>query len=472
MKGTGKRTSERDSVSIKTPATNHSRGSSITKSMTPNLSPHSTLSTSSSSGSLRQEAEYTPPNVPPSSAGGGGIGVEPRATLEEEEEAKDNQREVNEEVPTGREGSGLSVEGDFSNCTTDSSGNVVLEQLESIHLSKSENSVLPELQRATSHSHSSDTTIQAPPTKGVVAGMPNVDPSLSISSPPGLSKSRSQPLSSSSSSSSKHSDMVCRQLDLGTSVNPSSVTADMDGVVAGQQVAPRMLSQQFLSRGSGGGDADENQVKSGSGGVEQRATGGVSSNSDGESSMISPTLNILFTCFLFTFLCYFSLFLSSLLHLIFSSPLPPAPFLSSPLHFVSLHFSFPPSLLLPLVLSSLASAGSNHFGGLGVNWSLPPRPPINPYLGMFPAALSAFPTSMNPYVSSHSQLPTPSSSSSSAKPTASLPPSHSSHLSQPTSTSSSTNHTPSSLLTAAIPPKENNHNRKQVDDGDELGRLL
>ena len=269
MKGGGRRAGERDSVSVRTTTTtttttSHSRGSSITKSLTPNLSPHSTLSASSSSGSLRQEAEYTPPTTTTSttvtsSAGGGAAGAEPRATTEEEIE--ESRREGDEGVVEGVAESGLGLENKSSNATLDSSTHAVLEQLEAVHLSKSQNSVVEELQ-PTAVSHSIVDAIQT------VTGAA-VDPSIAISSPPGLSKSRSQPLPL-----SERSEMVCRQLDLGAGgVNPSPVLARSDSMGVGPQAGSRLLGQHLLSRGGGGVQGNTE-------------TGAVSNSNNGESIVV------------------------------------------------------------------------------------------------------------------------------------------------------------------------------------------
>ena len=229
-------------------------------------------------------------------------------------------------LSTEKKEAGLSVESELS---TDSSSNVVLEQLEAIHLGKSES----ELQQATSHSHSSDTAIQAPPTKGVEPGTLAMDSSVSISSPPGLSKSRSQPLPS----SRNHSEKVCRQLDLGTSVNPSSVAANVDGVGVGrQQAGPRLLSQQFLSKGGGGGGVDGGQENSGSGSVEEQKP--VSNSSDGMSSSVVKNFFFYFPFSLFAILSFSLFYLLPLL-----PPLPPLA--SSP--------SLPPSSFSSVILTGL-----------------------------------------------------------------------------------------------------------------------
>ena len=240
---------------------NDSRGSSITKSLTPNLSPRSTLSASSSSGSLRQEAEYgtTATNGP---TGGGAMGAEPKPAAEEVEERR---REMGEGVAASRGSgeSGLSVESELSSGTEGS--NAVLEQLEEIHLSRFDGHVPPELKQSV-----------IPQALAVTEG--NVDPS--ISSPPGLSKSRSQPLPL-----SKQSERVCRKLDLSSGAKPSPLLASSDSA----EVGPQMTGSRLLSRGQSAG---ESQGSIGS--VEQRGTGMVPTTSLSNDGMFAF---FFWTCF-------------------------------------------------------------------------------------------------------------------------------------------------------------------------------
>ena len=253
---------ERDNIRT----TNHSRGSSLTKSLTPNLSPRSTLSASSSSGSLRQEADGSTATPTPASTGGVVSGAEPKIPAEEAEEGK-GEMEEGVRVNGVRQESGLSIESESS------SGDGSYEQLEAVHLSRSDGHV-PQLQQAVaSRSRVDPAGLQMPPI--VAASGENANPS--ISSPPGLSKSRSQPLPL-----SKQSEMVCRQLDLGpgsggsgNGTKPSPLLAGSDVVVGGP--SGRMLTQRLLSRGGGGVEGGEPQGNFGS--VEQKATNMVPSSS-------------------------------------------------------------------------------------------------------------------------------------------------------------------------------------------------
>ena len=167
---------------------NHSRGSSMTQSLTPNLSPRSTISDSSSSaGSLRQEVDDV-------------IGsVRARKTLELE--------------IGGSEGvSSVSSEGERVECEF---GAEVVKEDESISSEsvKQEGTIdVQQQQQQTRLAHFKSDTRPSKEGTGV-SSLPAVEggggSSPPISSPPGLSKTRAQPLSL-----SRQSELVCRQLEL------------------------------------------------------------------------------------------------------------------------------------------------------------------------------------------------------------------------------------------------------------------
>ncbi len=265
--------------------TNHSRGSSLT----PNLSPHSTLSASSSSGSLRLEAEYgstttttTTTITNAASAGGVVMGMEPKTAPEEVVEEGRGEGAEGVAVPTGSGSStSVSAESELSN-GTDASSSAVLEQLEAVHLNKSERH-LPELQpSATSHSRVDIT--QTPPVRDGNLNPSSVSGAL-ISSPPGLSKSWSQPLPV-----SKQSEMVCQQLDLSSGLKPSPLLARSESLGVGSQTG--MLSRHLLSRDGGGGGGGAEAAHGGIGSVEQRRTGMVPTTSLSNDGMCT----CLWTC--------------------------------------------------------------------------------------------------------------------------------------------------------------------------------
>lgn len=213
---------EQDRDSIRT---NHSQGSSITKSMTPNMSPRSTLSTSSSSGSLRQDTD--------DAAGVGVSVVEVELNVEKADE-NDGEGGRGVEVPGGSRGVVLEEEdsesvgysiGSQLSSGEDSQTNAVTEQFEGVRLSRSEGQGVDSQKQAHAFHSKSDARntregVAIPVAPSTSALPPVVMSSVEgssppISSPPGLSKTRIQPLPLSA-----QSERICRQLDLASKPLP------------------------------------------------------------------------------------------------------------------------------------------------------------------------------------------------------------------------------------------------------------
>lgn len=204
---------------VVTTTTTHSSGSSITQSLTPNLSPHSTLSTSSSSGSLRQEVEEgAEPHTRRAADGGSGVeGVAPggRGNV------------LLEHVQAGRRDVGVYSEPKEQ----------VLERREELQILTQSDSRPPREGVVGVAIPEPPPTRSLPPpvavleVGGVVGGVEGAGSgSPPISSPPGLSKNRTQPLSL-----SMQSERVCRQLDLTADPSPSPLPSQQNASLPSRQ---------------------------------------------------------------------------------------------------------------------------------------------------------------------------------------------------------------------------------------------
>ena len=239
---TGREKIERDGV-----RTNHSRGSSLTKSFTPNLSPKSTLSTSSSSGSLKQEGEDTSDVVVGVSSGA----ELPRRVERSGEGDVDSMRSCDRVVISEDHERTAKVSGiedmQVNSVTSQSGGTSLNRKLEAgSHTSNSKAIKGPREAAA----FSSVTPISnLPPVtvlkdKGGVMGT-----SPPISSPPGLSKTkqgRDQPLPLSTQSA-----LVCRQLDLSVSKPSPQLSLEVAAVnhkMHGQNPPTGTSDEQELHR--------------------------------------------------------------------------------------------------------------------------------------------------------------------------------------------------------------------------------
>lgn len=207
---------------------NHSRGS--TKSATPNLSPtSSSLTASCSSGSLGQEVEEV------------GVATEEVAVSPVVED-EGNEGGGNRVLSQDSRGSGGMTEVPV---VSDSQVTVEQEGQQKLFPTDTNGHVLNPQQVPASYSKPAgvDSYVATPTTSCVpidVGSSVTEGSSPPMSSPPGLSKSRTQPLPLSA-----QSELVCRQLDLG-SHPPPLLMANHNLVAAGFVPPPQLVSRDSL----------------------------------------------------------------------------------------------------------------------------------------------------------------------------------------------------------------------------------
>lgn len=213
--------------------TNHSRGNSMTQSLTPDLSPRSTLSDSSSSGSLRQEVDDV--------VGVGeelhgkqsaeveccGEGVSNGGVLEDSADML-NSKSLRANVTDGVR-------------TDNSEGYLQGNYVQRTLITSSKYGVRPPQEGVAIPVVASSCTLPPVATSQGGTAEGNSPP---MSSPPGLSKARTQPLSLSTQSES-----VCRRLDLSDKPSP---------LLTGHCIP---LHQQTLGRGGAVGGVRQPAVE-------------------------------------------------------------------------------------------------------------------------------------------------------------------------------------------------------------------